>query len=147
MSTITYTTAAGDPALDKAFERALEDARAARPTLGQLIAGEERRGGPVFERADPCDPRRIVLARTMYAPNRPPTIRASGLGSVAATTSRGSARARSRGHRSPRSSPRQQAALGLPSRLELSLARSHDARTGSALPSGPTSGSRNGSRT
>jgi hypothetical protein len=59
MSTITYTTAAGDPALDKAFERSLEDARAARPTLGQLIAGEERRGGPVFERADPCDPRRM----------------------------------------------------------------------------------------
>jgi 1-pyrroline-5-carboxylate dehydrogenase len=60
MSTITYTTAAGDPALDQAFERALEQARAKRPTLGQLIAGEERRSGPVFERADPCEPRRIV---------------------------------------------------------------------------------------
>jgi 1-pyrroline-5-carboxylate dehydrogenase len=60
MSTITYTTAAGDPALDKAFEGALEQAREGRPTLGQLIAGEERRSGPVFERADPCDPRRIV---------------------------------------------------------------------------------------
>jgi hypothetical protein len=27
MSTITYTTAAGDPALDAAFEKALEQAR------------------------------------------------------------------------------------------------------------------------
>jgi 1-pyrroline-5-carboxylate dehydrogenase len=61
MSTITYTTAAGDPALDAEFERALQRARDGRDApLGQVIAGEERRTGPVFERPDPCDPRRIV---------------------------------------------------------------------------------------
>jgi 1-pyrroline-5-carboxylate dehydrogenase len=60
MTTLTYTTAAGDPALDRGFEEALQAARAGGPTLGHLIAGEERRSGAVFERPDPCDPSRIV---------------------------------------------------------------------------------------
>ena len=53
MTTITYTTAAGDPALDAAFEQALEQARRRAPPLGQLIAGEERRQGPVLRARRP----------------------------------------------------------------------------------------------
>jgi 1-pyrroline-5-carboxylate dehydrogenase len=60
MTTLTYTTAADDPALDADFEAALRDARHPGLPLGHLIAGEQRRSGAVFERPDPCDPRRVV---------------------------------------------------------------------------------------
>jgi 1-pyrroline-5-carboxylate dehydrogenase len=61
MTTINYTSAAADPTLDAAFERALATAREGRSApLAHLIAGESRAVGEVFERADPCDPSRIV---------------------------------------------------------------------------------------
>jgi 1-pyrroline-5-carboxylate dehydrogenase len=60
MTAITYTTAADDPALDEAFERALAGAREGAPPLPHLIAGEPRPEGDVFERRDPCDQRRVV---------------------------------------------------------------------------------------
>ena len=61
MTTINYTSAAADPTLDAAFERALATAREGRSApLAHLISGEGRAVGEVFERADPCDPSRIV---------------------------------------------------------------------------------------
>jgi 1-pyrroline-5-carboxylate dehydrogenase len=62
MSAITYTTVAGDPALDEAFERALATAREGGEPLPHLIAGERRAEGEVFERRDPADQRRVVAA-------------------------------------------------------------------------------------
>jgi 1-pyrroline-5-carboxylate dehydrogenase len=60
MTAITYTTGAGDPALDEAFERALAAARAGAEPLPHLIAGEHRADGELFERRDPCDENRVV---------------------------------------------------------------------------------------
>jgi 1-pyrroline-5-carboxylate dehydrogenase len=61
MTTLNYISTGADPALDAAFEQALATARAGRETpLGHLIGGEARSDGPLFERADPCDPARIV---------------------------------------------------------------------------------------
>jgi 1-pyrroline-5-carboxylate dehydrogenase len=61
MSAITYTTAAGDPELDAGFEQALTRARegTAKP-LAHLVGGEQIAAGEPFERADPCEERRIV---------------------------------------------------------------------------------------
>jgi 1-pyrroline-5-carboxylate dehydrogenase len=65
---ITYTTTAGDPALDEAFERALAHAREGVPEpLAHHVEGELRAEGEVFERADPCDGARIV-SRAHQAP-------------------------------------------------------------------------------
>ena len=61
MTTLNYTSTAGDPALDAAFERALATARAGRgEPLAHLIGGRSRAEGELFERADPCDPSRGV---------------------------------------------------------------------------------------
>ena len=61
MTALNYTSTAGDPALDAAFERALATARRGRPEpLAHLIGGEWRADGEPFERADPCDPSRVV---------------------------------------------------------------------------------------
>jgi 1-pyrroline-5-carboxylate dehydrogenase len=61
LGAITYTTAAGDSALDAAFEAALAHARAGRPEpLPHVIAGEAHATGERSERADPCDPARII---------------------------------------------------------------------------------------
>jgi 1-pyrroline-5-carboxylate dehydrogenase len=61
MTTLNYTSAAADPALDETFERALAKAREGRrEPLAHLIGGEHDASGEVFERADPCDPSRIV---------------------------------------------------------------------------------------
>ena len=61
MTTLNYTTTTGDPALDAAFEQALATARAGRPEpLPHLIGGREVADGELFERADPCDPSRVV---------------------------------------------------------------------------------------
>jgi 1-pyrroline-5-carboxylate dehydrogenase len=58
---ITYTTVADDPQLGAGFERALARAREGVPEpLPHLIAGERVASGEVFERADPCDERRVV---------------------------------------------------------------------------------------
>jgi 1-pyrroline-5-carboxylate dehydrogenase len=61
MTTLNYISTGADPALDEAFEQALARARegVAAP-LPHVIAGERRAVGEVFERADPCDPARIV---------------------------------------------------------------------------------------
>jgi 1-pyrroline-5-carboxylate dehydrogenase len=61
MTTLNYISTGADPALDAAFEQALATARegVAAP-LGHVIAGEHRAVGEIFERADPCDPARIV---------------------------------------------------------------------------------------
>ena len=57
MSTLNYTSTAGDAA----FERALTTARAGRPEpLAHLVGGDWRPDGELFERADPCDPGRVV---------------------------------------------------------------------------------------
>src|SRR3954470_14778353 len=61
MTTINYTSAATDPTLDEAFERALAHAREGRAApLEHLIAGERHAAGELFERNDPCDPARVV---------------------------------------------------------------------------------------
>jgi 1-pyrroline-5-carboxylate dehydrogenase len=61
MTTLNYTSTAADPTLDETFERALSRAREGRPApLAHLIRDEARAVGDVFERADPCDPGRIV---------------------------------------------------------------------------------------
>ncbi len=61
MTTLNYISTGADPALDAAFEQALAKAREGRAAaLGHLIGDEWRVVGPVFERADPCDPSRIV---------------------------------------------------------------------------------------
>ena len=61
MSAITYTTAAGDAALDAAYEAALAHARAGRDEpLPHVVAGKPHATGELFERADPCDHSRIV---------------------------------------------------------------------------------------
>jgi len=61
MTTINYTSTGADPATDAAFERALAAARAGREApLAHLVGGEEHAVGEIFERADPCDPTRIV---------------------------------------------------------------------------------------
>src|SRR3954471_8800042 len=61
MTTLNYISTGADPALDAAFEQALAKARAgvAAP-LPHIIAGEGHAVGAVFERADPCDPGRLV---------------------------------------------------------------------------------------
>jgi 1-pyrroline-5-carboxylate dehydrogenase len=61
MTTLNYISTGADPDLDAAFEQALAKARegVAAP-LPHVIAGERQAVGPVFERADPCDPSRIV---------------------------------------------------------------------------------------
>jgi 1-pyrroline-5-carboxylate dehydrogenase len=61
MTTLNYTSTAADPTLDETFERALAKAREGRPApLPHLICDEARAVGDVFERADPCDPARVV---------------------------------------------------------------------------------------
>ena len=61
MTTLNYTSTAGDPALDAAFEQALATARAGRAEpLTHLIGGRPVADGELFERADPCDASRIV---------------------------------------------------------------------------------------
>jgi 1-pyrroline-5-carboxylate dehydrogenase len=61
MTVINYTSTAADPALDQAFEDALARAREGRPApLAHLICDEGRAVGEVFERADPCDPSRVI---------------------------------------------------------------------------------------
>jgi len=61
MTTFNYTSTAADPTLDEAFERALATARAGRPEpLAHLVSGEARAAGELFERADPCDPSRVI---------------------------------------------------------------------------------------
>ena len=60
MTAITYTTVAGDPALDEAFEQALASAREGAAPLPHLIHGEPRAEGDLFERRDPCDQSRVV---------------------------------------------------------------------------------------
>ena len=61
MTTLNYTSTAGDPALDAAFEQALAKARTGRPDpLAHLIGNRWVADGEQFERADPCDPARIV---------------------------------------------------------------------------------------
>jgi 1-pyrroline-5-carboxylate dehydrogenase len=61
MTTLNYTSTARDPALDAAFEEALARARAGRPEpLTHLVDGREVADGELFERADPCDPARVV---------------------------------------------------------------------------------------
>ena len=61
MSTLNYTSSAADPALDEAFERALATAREGRRApLAHLICDEGCAVGPLFDRADPCEPARIV---------------------------------------------------------------------------------------
>lgn len=61
MTTLNYTSTAGDPALDAAFEQALATARDGRPKpLAHLIGDARVDGGEVCERADPCDPARVV---------------------------------------------------------------------------------------
>ena len=61
MTTLNYTSTAGDPALNAAFEQALAKARTGRPDpLAHLIGNRWVADGEQFERADPCDPARIV---------------------------------------------------------------------------------------
>ncbi|HWM12263.1 MAG TPA: aldehyde dehydrogenase family protein [Solirubrobacteraceae bacterium] len=61
MTALNYTSTAGDPKLDEAFERALATAREGRPEpLPHLVGGRFLAAGDVFERADPCDPARVV---------------------------------------------------------------------------------------
>jgi 1-pyrroline-5-carboxylate dehydrogenase len=61
MTTLNYTSTAGDAALDEAFETALATARAGRPEpLAHLVGGRTMADGELFERADPCDPARVV---------------------------------------------------------------------------------------
>jgi 1-pyrroline-5-carboxylate dehydrogenase len=61
MTTLNYTSTAGDPALDAAFEAALATARAGRPEpLTHLIGGRAVADGELLERGDPCAPSRIV---------------------------------------------------------------------------------------
>src|SRR3954469_14169611 len=61
MTTINYTSAAADPTLNEAFERALAQARQGRAVpRAHLIAGENHAVGELFERADPCDSGRVV---------------------------------------------------------------------------------------
>ena len=70
MTTLNYTSAAADPALDETFERALAKAREGRPEpLAHLIGGERHAAGEVFERADPCDPSRVVSRAHAATPN------------------------------------------------------------------------------
>ncbi|HEX2409586.1 MAG TPA: aldehyde dehydrogenase family protein [Solirubrobacteraceae bacterium] len=68
MTALNYTSTAGDPALDRAFEAALAAARAGtEEPLSHLVGGEPVAEGEIFERADPCDASRIV-SRARQAP-------------------------------------------------------------------------------
>jgi 1-pyrroline-5-carboxylate dehydrogenase len=70
MTTLNYISTGADPALDAAFEQALARAREGRATpLAHLIGDEWRVAGPVFERADPCDPSRIVARAHAATPD------------------------------------------------------------------------------
>jgi 1-pyrroline-5-carboxylate dehydrogenase len=61
MTTLNYTSTAGDPALDEAFEAALQTARKRRAEpLAHLIDGRFVADGELFERRDPCDAARVV---------------------------------------------------------------------------------------
>jgi 1-pyrroline-5-carboxylate dehydrogenase len=60
VTTLNYTSTAGDPALDEAFEAALTRARQGRQALAHLVGGEWISDGELFERRDPCDPARVV---------------------------------------------------------------------------------------
>ncbi len=70
MTTLNYTSTAGNPELDAAFEKALATARKGRPDpLCQLVDGEWRPEGDLFESHDPCDTSRTV-ARVYHASPR-----------------------------------------------------------------------------
>ncbi|WP_422749210.1 aldehyde dehydrogenase family protein [Mycobacterium sp. WMMD1722] len=61
MSTLNYGSTSLPAEMDREFETALAAQRADTPEpLGHVITGAERREGPVFERRDPADPRRLI---------------------------------------------------------------------------------------
>ena len=67
MTTLNYTSTAGDPALDAAYEEALATARKGRPDpLCQLVNGEWRPEGDLFDSTDPCDPSRVLARSTAH---------------------------------------------------------------------------------
>jgi 1-pyrroline-5-carboxylate dehydrogenase len=68
MTTFNYTSATADAGLDEAFDSALALAREglAAP-LPHIIADERHAVGDVFDRADPCDPSRVI-SRAHAAP-------------------------------------------------------------------------------
>jgi hypothetical protein len=65
---LTYTSGASTPEADAAFEAALGDARRAPAApLPHVVGGAPSYDGPVFERHDPSDVRRVA-SRAREAP-------------------------------------------------------------------------------